>query len=246
MAKLGAHIAVSDLDLQAAKQYKFESDRLIDGSLEKTLQRFGTEVELAMVDATDPQAMIDFAQSIQTRWGRIDILICNAGGGSDTEGSKASELKPEAIITTFARNLFSTMYTCAAVGPIMKAQRSGKIINIASLAGIMAFGPGKAADYATAKAGVAHYTRMLAQEMAPYGVTANAIAPGLIATGQWQARFGKNDPKILADFGKQVPLGRLGTSTDCANVIAFLSTALSDYVTGQVIAVDGGISRAPC
>ena len=76
-------------------------------------------------------------------------------------------------------------------------------------------------------------------------MTANAIAPGFIASGQWQARFGKNDQEVLDGWAKQVPMGRLGTPEDCANVVQFLSTSLSDYVTGQVIPVDGGICRGP-
>ena len=97
-----------------------------------------------------------------------------------------------------------------------------------------------------AKAAVAHYTRKLAHDLAPHGATANAIAPGYIASGQFRARFGKNDEAVLQDIAKLVPLGRLGTPEDCANVVEFLSTSLSDYVTGQVIAVDGGVVRGPC
>ncbi len=246
LASLGAKIAVSDLHLDSAKAYAFEADRLVAGDLESTLKRYQTDVFLAQVDAADPDATQRFVHDTRSRWGRVDIVVCNAGGGSDTQGSFASQLSLDAIMTTFNRNLFSTMNTCRAVAPIMQEQKSGKIVNIASLAGIMAYGPGRAADYATAKAAVAHYTRVLAQEMAPYGVTVNAIAPGLIATGQWQARFGKNDAATLDNFAKSVPLGRLGTAGDCTNVVQFLTTSLSDYVTGQVIAVDGGISRAPC
>lgn len=245
LASLGANIAVCDLNLKSAEQYPLEAGRLVEGSLEKTLRKHGTDVLLAEFNAADPEANKAFAAAVHARWGRIDVVVCNAGGGSDTEGSNASELKPDTILTTFERNFYSTVYTCTAVAPYMKAQRSGKIINIASLAGIMALGNGRAADYAAAKAAVAHYTRVLAQDLAPHGVTANAIAPGFIASGQWQARFGKNDQEVLDGWAKQVPMGRLGTPEDCANVVQFLSTSLSDYVTGQVIPVDGGICRGP-
>ena len=182
---------------------------------------------------------------MQARWGRIDVLVCNACGGSDTEGCHASVIKPESMRKTFDRNFFSTVYSCTAIAPYMKAQRAGKIINIASMAGVMALGTGRSADYASAKVAVAHYTRMLAQDLAGHGVTANAIAPGFIASGQWQARFAKNDQQMMDEWASKVPLARLGTPEDCANVIQFPSTSLSDYVTGQVIAVDGGMCRGP-
>ena len=245
LASLGANIAVCDLNLKSAEQYPLEAARLIDGNLEKTLRQYDSDVHLAEFDACDPAAMQNFATAVNARWGRIDVLVCNAGGGSDTEGSHASVLKPESMKKTFDRNFFSTVYSCTAVAPFMKARRSGKIINIASMAGVMAMPAGRSADYASAKAAVAHYTRTLAQDLAAHGVTANAIAPGFIASGQFQTRFGKNDQQVLGELAKKVPLGRLGTPEDCANAIQFLSTSLSDYVTGQVIAVDGGMVRGP-
>ena len=244
LASLGAHVATSDLNLGSAQQYPLEAERLVGGSLEKTLAQHGTEVHLAEFDAVDQEANERFAQAVHARWGRIDVVICNAGGGSDTEASFASELKLASARTTFDRNFFSTVATCTAVAPFMKAQRSGKIVNISSMAGVMS-GGGRSADYAAAKAAVAHYTRKLAHDLAPHGATANAIAPGYIASGQFRARFGKNDEAVLQDIAKLVPLGRLGTPEDCANVIEFLSTSLSDYVTGQVIPICGGMVLSP-
>ena len=245
LASLGANIAVCDLNLKSAEQYPLEAERLVDGSLEKTLRKYGCDVHLGEFDACDPEAVQTYAAAVHACWGRIDVLVCNAGGGSDTEGSHASVIKPESMRKAFDRNFFSTVYSCTTVAPYMKAQRAGKIINIASMAGVMALGTGRSADYASAKAAVAHYTRMLAQDLAGHGVTANAIAPGFIASGQWRARFAKNDQKMMDDWASKVPLARLGTPEDCANVIQFLSTSLSDYVTGQVIAVDGGMCRGP-
>ena len=112
------------------------------------------------------------------------------------------------------------------------------------MAGVAALN-GRAADYAAAKAAVAHYTRMLAQDLAAYNVNVNAIAPGFIASGQWQARFAHDDPKEMQEWAAKVPMGRLGTPDDCTNAIQFLCTSLSDYITGQVIAVDGGMTRGP-
>lgn len=244
LASLGANIAITDLNLKSAEQYKLEADRLVDGSLEATLRKHDVDVLLGEFDACDTEANAAFAQRVHDRWGRLDVLVCNAGGGSNTGGSFASQLELASVRNTFERNFFSTVATCTAVAPYMKSQRAGKIINIASMAGVSALS-GRAADYASAKAAVAHYTRMLAQDLAPHGINVNGIAPGYIASGQWQARFAHDDPHEMQEWAAKVPLGRLGTPEDCANLIEFLSTSLSDYVTGQVIAVDGGMTRGP-
>ena len=244
LASLGANLAVTDMNLKSAEQYKLEADRLIDGSIEATLRAHDVDVLLGEFDATNSEANVDFARRVHERWGRIDVLIANAGGGSNTNGSLASQLELASVRNTFERNFYSTVATCTAVAPYMKRQRAGKIINIASMAGASALS-GRAADYAAAKAAVAHYTRMLAQDLAADGVNVNAVAPGYIASGQWQARFAHDDPRELSEWAAKVPMGRLGTPEDCANVIEFLSTSLSDYVTGQVIAVDGGMTRGP-
>ena len=244
LAALGANVAITDLDLKSAGQYKLESERIVDGSLEATFLKEGVDVLLGEFDAADSEANADFARRVHERWGRIDVMVANAGGGSNTVGSFASELQGSSVRSTFERNFFSTVATCTAVAPYMKTQRRGKIVNIASMAGVAALN-GRAADYAAAKAAVAHYTRMLAQDLAAYNVNVNAIAPGFIASGQWQARFAHDDPKEMQEWAAKVPMGRLGTPDDCTNAIQFLCTSLSDYITGQVIAVDGGMTRGP-
>ena len=95
LATLGAHIAVCDLNLKSAEQYPLEAERLVDGSLEKTLRKHDTDVFLAQFNAADAQANKAFAAAVHARWGRIDVVVCNAGGGSETEGSNASELMPD-------------------------------------------------------------------------------------------------------------------------------------------------------
>lgn len=245
LASMGAAVAVSDINLDSAKEYDFESSRLIDGSLQATLGQFGTQVLTRKVDSTAPVELRQFADDVLSELGRVDVLVCNAGGGGDIDGSLPSELVPDRILATFERNLFSTMYTVAAFADAFKRQGSGKVITVASYAGTTTLPGAKASDYATAKAGVAHYTRYLAQELAPQGITVNALAPGYIATGQWLARFGKDDPESLQQWEQMVPMGRLGTAGDCADVVQFLASSMSNYVTGQVLAVDGGLSRCP-
>ena len=122
------------------------------------------------------------------------------------------------------------MYTCMAVAPFMKKQKSGKIVTVSSGAGLMASGTYH--PYGTAKAAIIYYTRALAQELGPYNINVNCIAPGIIRTG----RMG--DRSQLSD---RIPLRREGTIEDCARVVEFLVTDLSDYVTGKTITIDGGL-----
>ena len=138
-------------------------------------------------------------------------------------------------------NLFGTVYSCNAVAPIMKQQHSEKIITVSSVAGTAPSADGGYAHYGAAKAAIAHYTRYLAQDLGPFGITVNCTAPGVIATGRIMATviLGSSN----RDRAELVALRRLGTVEDCAKVVEFLATDLSDYVTGTVIPIDGGLVR---
>jgi 3-oxoacyl-[acyl-carrier protein] reductase len=140
-------------------------------------------------------------------------------------------------------NLMGTIYCCQAAAPVMKEQRSGRIVNVGSQAGLRADarGAGGGAHYCVAKAGIHQYTRCLAAELGPYGINVNCIAPGLILSSRAIAG-GRNSPEARERSEPNIPLRRLGVPEDCAKVIEFLVTDLSDYITGQVIVVDGGIN----
>ncbi|MCY1157431.1 MAG: family oxidoreductase [Citricoccus sp.] len=243
LAHHGTHLAICDLNLESAQEYQAEADNLVDGSLEATLESHGVEYLLHQVDVTDPAALQKFANSVQERWGRADILVCNAGGGGDFSRNLPTDLDPDSVQSTFERNLFSVFNTVKAFGPIMKEQKSGKIITISSFTGVTVLGDGHGSDYATAKSAVSFYTRYLAQELGPYGVTANAIAPGFIATGQFTERLGAADPARLETWRSLAALRRVGTPDDVINVVDFLAGPGSDFITGQTICVDGGIVR---
>lgn len=246
LASLGANVAVCDRDLESYSDFAAESERITGGSVADTIAGLGGEAMAVQLDVTNPEAVAAFVERVSQRWGRVDVVVCNAGGGSgDPKGGHASELDLKQARDVVDRNLFGTYHTVLAAAPLMREQGSGKIITIASYAGTTAPRGGSYADYAVAKAAVAHYTRYLAQDLAPHNVTANAIAPGLIGTGQWKARFADDDPTKLDQSASLVPMGRLGTARDCANILEFLATDLSDYVTGQVIAVDGGMAAWP-
>ena len=129
-------------------------------------------------------------------------------------------------------NLFGTVYSCNAVAPVMKRQRSGKIITVSSVAGTGPSIDGGYAHYGAARAAIAHYTRYLAQDLGPFGITANCIAPGVIATGRIMSTVIPGSSQSNRDRAELVALRRLGTVEDCAKVVEFLATDLSDYVTG--------------
>jgi 3-oxoacyl-[acyl-carrier protein] reductase len=171
------------------------------------------------------------------------VLVANAGGGrSRPVDTKAGTIDPALLQLLTAMNLFG-VYSCNAVAPVMKQQRSGKIITVSSVAGTAPSADGGYAHYAAAKAAIAHYTRYLAQDLAPFGITANCIAPGVIATGRIMATVIPGSIQSNRDRAELAALRRLGTVEDCTKVVEFLATDLSDYVAGALIPIDGGLVR---
>jgi 3-oxoacyl-[acyl-carrier protein] reductase len=248
LAGLGADIAIVDRNLEAAQVYAFEREQMTAHSVMAECEALGVRAVGLEVDLTDRGAAENAVTRIAETLGRVDIAVANAGGGIvgfadevdsgeqapidlNTTGTP-SDCPQDMLTKVLDLNLMTCMYTCMAVAPYMKRQRSGKIVTVSSTGGLDA--AGSYHPYGTAKAAIVHYTRALAQELGPYNVNVNAIAPGIIRTG----RLG--DRSHLAD---RVPLGRQGTIEDCAKVVEFLVTDLSDYVTGRTIAVDGGQYR---
>jgi 3-oxoacyl-[acyl-carrier protein] reductase len=143
-------------------------------------------------------------------WGRIDVLVANAGGGRGRPmDTKASNLEPSLLQLVVGMNLFGTVYTVNAVAPVMKQQWSGKIITVSSVAGTGPSIDGGYAHYGAAKAAIAHYTRYLAQDLGPFGITANCIAPGVIATGRIMATVIPGSRQSNRDRSELVTLRRL-------------------------------------
>ncbi len=248
LARLGADIAVVDRNLHAADVYAFEREQMTGETVVEEIEALGVRTMGLEVDLTDRAATEKAVDGIVATLGRVDICVCNAGGGTiafadelksqdgdpadvNTTGTPA-DCPQDMLTRVIETNLMTCMYTCMAVAPYMKHQQSGKIVNVSSTAGLDAGGTYH--PYGTAKAAIIHYTRTLAQELGPYNINVNAIAPGIIRTG----RLG--DRSHIAD---RVPLRREGTIEDCAKVVEFLVTDLSDYVTGRTIAIDGGLYR---
>ena len=181
---------------------------------------------------SDIRAVID---TVVKELGPIDILVNNAG--SMVKRTPIREVTEELWDNVIALNLKSAVFASQAVVQSMMDRRSGAIINLVSIAAHNGGGPG-AGTYATAKAGLVSFTKSLAKELAPYGVRVNAVSPGVIDT-PFHEVF--STPEMIAGFVKTIPLGRVGTSEECASVIAFLASDAARYITGQVICVDGGM-----
>jgi len=244
LAGLGAKLAVADIDLRSYEEFETEAQGMTGETTVAEIEASGGTALGIEVDVGDNTAVEAMLARILREWGRVDVLVANAGGGRGRPmDTKASSLDPALLHLVTEMNLFGTVYSCNAVAPIMKQQRFGKIITVSSIAGTAPSADGGYAHYGAAKAAIAHYTRYLAQDLGPFGITANCIAPGVIATGRIMATVIPGSSQSNRDRAELVALRRLGTVEDCAKVVEFLATDLSDYVTGAVIPIDGGLVR---
>jgi 3-oxoacyl-[acyl-carrier protein] reductase len=239
LARLGADVVINDVDLRAHREY----DETLSPGCEtvvdeiRALDRRALGIVADVTDEGQVRAMVD---QIVGELGRIDVLVCNAGGALFRGNSQAAEMALDMFRKMMDLNLVGTIHACQAVAPHLKAQRSGKIVTVGSQAGLRAQGGGGGTPYSVAKAAIHHYTRKLAAELGPYNVTVNAIAPGWILSSRAVAG-GRGSPESRARLEQEIALGRLGEPEDCARVVEFLTTDLSDYVTGQIIPICGGV-----
>ncbi|HEX3746101.1 MAG TPA: glucose 1-dehydrogenase [Bryobacteraceae bacterium] len=201
--------------------------------LESISSAGGTAVAV-VGDFRKTQEINSVVAQVVKEFGPIDILVNNAG--SLVKRMPIREIAEEMWDDVVALNLKSAVFASKAVAPSMIERRSGAIVNIVSIAGHNGGGPG-AGTYATAKAGLTSFTKSLAKEMAPHGVRVNAVSPGVIDT-PFHEVF--STPEMMAGFVKSIPLGRVGTSEECANVIVFLASGAASYVIGETIEVNGG------
>jgi NAD(P)-dependent dehydrogenase (short-subunit alcohol dehydrogenase family) len=243
LADLGAHIVINDIRLDAHAVFgeELEAESVMAEAEARGVRALGIEA-----DVTNRAAVDGMVEQVLSRFGRLDVLVNNAGGQlRPIENSAASVASEDDWRFLLDVNLNSTVFCCQAAAVPMKAQRSGKIVNVSSQAGLRGNPTGMMAAYCTAKAAVAQYTRLLAAELGPYSINVNCIAPGLILTSRANAQFGRHLPENQAKASENIPLRRLGLPEDCAKVVEFLATDLSDYVTGQCIPICGGMVLSP-
>ncbi len=242
LARLGADVVISDVNLQGAARI---GEELTADSVMAEIEALGRRSIGIEGDLREPAVVDRLAAETLSAFGRIDILVNNAGVAvARNSGAHASDTTPEAFDYLIDANLKTAFLCSRAVVPAMKAQGGGVIVNISSQTGIALLEDGNLAVYGAAKAGVAYLTRALAAELGPFGIRANAIAPGIVQT----ARLKKLDPSMGVGTDAQlnaIALRRFAEPEDMANVLEFLATDLSGYVTGQVISACGGVVMHP-
>lgn len=193
----------------------------------------GNEAVALQCDVSDFDACGELIARITADYGRLDVLVNNAGITRDGLLMRMSEADFDAVIDT---NLKGAFHTIRHASRQFFKQRSGRIINIASVSGLL--GNAGQANYAASKAGVIGLTKSVARELASRQITVNAVAPGFIATEMVDAMT----DSAKAAMTDHIPFGRIGEPEEVADVVAFLASDAARYVTGQIIAVDGGMS----
>ncbi|MDR3453412.1 MAG: SDR family NAD(P)-dependent oxidoreductase [Rhodoferax sp.] len=242
LASLGADVVVADIKLDGAAEF---GERLNASSVSKEIEQLGRRSLGIEVDLAQRDEAFRAIDAVLRAFGRIDILVNNAGGAlTPAERSRASESPEEDMRFLLDVNYMSAVHCCQAATPIMKRQGSGVIVNISSQSAITTYKQGLLAGYGAAKAAVTHYTRYLAAELGPHGIRANCLAPGVMMTARVAAQAAQRGVGT-DDEAAQIPLRRFGKVEDCAGVLEFLVTDLSQYVTGQVISVCGGAVLTP-
>ena len=220
LAKAGANIGVSDINLEAAQATAEEIAKL-------GVKTIALKANVAIED--EVKAMVkDFVAEM----GSIDILVNNAGITKDGLAMRMKESDWDAVLNVNLKSAF--LCSKAAIRPMIKT--GGRIINIASISGVIGL-PGQA-NYSASKAGMIGMTKAIAKEMATKNITVNAVAPGFIRT----AMTDKLSEDVVKGYESAIPMNRMGVPADIANSVLFLASDLASYITGQVINVNGGLA----
>jgi NAD(P)-dependent dehydrogenase (short-subunit alcohol dehydrogenase family) len=228
LAQLGANVVISDINLDSAREF---DEELTAATVPDEIRAMGRRSIGVQGDLTQRAAARELVERTLAEFGHIDILVNNAGGAfTPVDRSTASQVPDEDTALMFGVNYMATLYCCQEALPTMRARKSGVIVNIGTMSALDASRTaGRLVPYSVAKAAVIQYTRYLAAEVGRDGIRVNCLSPGMHTEKEM----------------KRIPLQRFGDVEDCANVLEFLVTPLSGYVTGQVISVCGGAVLAP-
>lgn len=229
---IGKQIAITlaKENYNIAINYRKENEEL--DTLRKEIENLGVEFLSIKTDVTSFEQCEIMIKQVIEKFGTIDILINNAG---ITKDGLLMRMKKEDFMDVIDVNLIGTFNVTKNAIPYMMKAHSGRIINISSIVGIT--GNAGQTNYAASKAGIIGFTKSLAKEVASRNILVNSIAPGFIQTDMTNVL--KNEVK--ENIANQIPLKKLGTAQDVANVVRFLASDDSSYITGQVINVDGGM-----
>jgi 3-oxoacyl-[acyl-carrier protein] reductase len=221
LAEAGANVVVNDI-----------GDGKPVEAVIREIKAMGRQALPVLADVSSASEVERLVGETTSAYGRLDILVNNAGIARDQLLLRMTEEEWDRVISVDLKSVF--LCTRAVLKHMVK-QRWGRIISIASIVGIVG-NPGQA-NYASAKAGIIGFTRTIAKEVASRGITVNAIAPGFIETEMTQ----RLKEEWREELKKRIPLGRLGSPGDVAEAVAFLASEEAGYITGQVLAVDGGM-----
>jgi NAD(P)-dependent dehydrogenase (short-subunit alcohol dehydrogenase family) len=203
------------------------------GDLVAEVRADGGRAEAVAMDLTDRSSIDRAIDEAVERCGGLDVLVNNAGLGTNHDALDATEEEWDELFAVNVRGLF---FACQSAGRVMVDQKFGRIVNMASQAGLV--GIPRHAAYSASKGAVIALTRVLALEWGPSGVTVNCVAPTFVRTPGTSERLDR--PEFLADVLERIPVGRVGTTTDVAGAVIYLASDAASLVTGTVLVVDGG------
>jgi len=224
-------LTLSEMGANVAVTYSRSADAA--NEVVKEIEKSGSKGLALQADAASFEKAENVISKVLEEWGSLDVLVNNAGITKDNLILRMNEEQWDAVIDTNLKSVFN--YSKAAAKPMMRA-RSGSVINIGSVVGIS--GNAGQSNYSASKAGLIGFTKSYAKELASRNIRANVVAPGYIMTEMTE----NLDEKVLESIKKETPLGRAGNPDEVSNVVAFLASDLSSYITGEVLRVDGGMA----